>query len=137
MAKVLIAEDDLLIGDMLSDAVAEGGYEVCGPARTAPEAVRLAERHQPHLAVIDVRLADNGDGMALAAQLVERLRIGIIYATGNCHVVLERRPVGEACLSKPFRAKDVVPALRVVEQIMRSGVSSLPLPPMLRLIPRR
>ena len=40
MAKVLIAEDDFMIAEMLSEAVAEGGYEVCGIASNAAEVIR-------------------------------------------------------------------------------------------------
>lgn len=37
MSTVMIAEDDLLIADMLEDALVAGGYEVCGIARTVKQ----------------------------------------------------------------------------------------------------
>ena len=42
MHKVLIAEDDLMIADMLEMSLVDSGYEVCGIARTVAEAVALA-----------------------------------------------------------------------------------------------
>jgi two-component system, response regulator PdtaR len=41
MLKVMIAEDDLMMADMLEDVLVEGGYEVCGIARTVEKAVEL------------------------------------------------------------------------------------------------
>jgi two-component system, response regulator PdtaR len=60
MAKIMIAEDDLLMADMLEDVLVGGGYEVCGIARTVDEAVKLGKRHQPDLAILDIRLAGGG-----------------------------------------------------------------------------
>jgi response regulator of citrate/malate metabolism len=34
MLKVMIAEDDLMMADMLEDVLVGNGYEVCGIART-------------------------------------------------------------------------------------------------------
>src|SRR5471030_165608 len=62
MLKVMIAEDDLLMADMLADVLIESGYEVCGIARTVEEGVELGERHKPDLALLDLRLAAGGLG---------------------------------------------------------------------------
>lgn len=128
MPKVLIAEDDFMIADMLQEAAAQGGYQVCGIATEASEVIALGEQHKPDLAVIDVRLARGSDGVLAAVELASRLRVGILYATGNCHAIIEKPPpVGEACLNKPFTVRDLLRALKVVEQIMGGQTpSSLP-----------
>jgi hypothetical protein len=41
MLRVLIAEDELMIVDLLEDVLIANGYEVCGIARTVDEAVAL------------------------------------------------------------------------------------------------
>ena len=45
MLKVSIAEDDLMIADLAEEILADGGYEVCGVARTVAETVALAQLH--------------------------------------------------------------------------------------------
>jgi two-component system, response regulator PdtaR len=60
LLKILIAEDELMIADMLEEALTASRYEVCGIARTVDEAVALSELHGPDLAVVDVRLAKGG-----------------------------------------------------------------------------
>ena len=57
MLRVLIAEDDLMIADLAEEILIDAGYEVCGIARTVAEAVALAHKHKPDLAVLDFRLA--------------------------------------------------------------------------------
>jgi len=93
MVRVLIVEDDLMIADLIEDSVLAGGYEVCGIARTVAEAVDLGKRHQPDLAVIDVRLAQ-GVGTEIAGLLGSADKFGILYATGNVDIAALRASDG-------------------------------------------
>jgi two-component sensor histidine kinase/ActR/RegA family two-component response regulator len=128
MLKVMIAEDDLMMADMLEDVLVEGGYEVCGIARTVDKAVELGERHKPDLAILDLRLAEGGLGTDIAARLNHQGRPGVLYATGNASHVSLTKADGEACLGKPYRPEDVVRALKIVEQIVNTGEASRPFP---------
>ena len=74
MSTVMIAEDDLLMADMLEDVLVAGGYEVCGIARTVEQGIELGDRCKPDLAVLDIRLADGGLGTDIAARLHSRAR---------------------------------------------------------------
>ena len=62
MLKILIAEDEPLIAYALEETLAEAGYDVCGVACTVNEAVAIWELHKPELAVLDVRLKEDGRG---------------------------------------------------------------------------
>jgi CheY-like chemotaxis protein len=102
MLKVLIAEDELMIADMIEETLLENGYEVCGIARTVDEAVALVRDHKPDLAVIDLRLADGGFGTEIAAQFEGPDRFGILYASGNVSRGMLGAANGEAYISKPY-----------------------------------
>jgi DNA-binding response OmpR family regulator len=128
MLKVMIAEDDPLIADMLAEVLTESGYEVCGIARTVDDAVRLGERHKPDLAVLDLLLAEGGIGTEITARLSHQGRLGVLYATGKGAQISLTKADGDACLGKPYRAEDVVRALKIVEQIVSSGEASRPFP---------
>ena len=128
MLKVLIAEDDILMADMLEDALVSNGYEVCGIARTVQKAVELGEHHKPDLAVLDVRLAEGGRGTDIASSLKQQGRVGILYATGHVKTTSLTRSDGEACIAKPYRTEDIVRGLEIVEQIVLTGGSSGPFP---------
>ena len=136
MPKVLIAEDDLVMADMLEEVLIDGGYEVCGIARTVDEAVALDERHKPDLAILDVRLADGGLGTDVSARLTRNGRPGILYATGNTDQFDLTQTDGDACLSKPYRPADIVRALKIVEQVVGTGEASRPFPEGFRLLGR-
>jgi two-component sensor histidine kinase/CheY-like chemotaxis protein len=128
MLKVMIAEDDLMMADMLADVLIAAGYEVCGIARTVKTAVELGEHHKPDLAVLDFRLAEGGLGTEIASRLNRRGQLGVLYATGNIGHASLTRADGEACLGKPFRPEDVVRALKIVQQIVTTGDASRPFP---------
>jgi two-component sensor histidine kinase/CheY-like chemotaxis protein len=133
MKKVMIAEDDLFMADMLEEVLVTAGYKVCGIARTVNEGVELCERHRPDLAVMDIRLAD-GLGTTIAARLKYLGPMGVLYATGNVANFRLTRADGEACLNKPYTSDDIVSALRVVEQMAGSGTVSGPIPRNLQIL---
>jgi two-component sensor histidine kinase/DNA-binding response OmpR family regulator len=128
MAKVMIAEDDLMMADMLEEVLVDGGYEVCGIARTVDKAVELGERCQPDLAVLDLLLAEGGLGTEVATRLNRRGQLGVLYATGNISQLGLTSADGEAFLRKPYRPADVVRALKIVEQLIKTGEASQPFP---------
>ncbi|WP_305321963.1 response regulator [Bradyrhizobium sp.] len=123
----MIAEDDLMIADLAEEILIDAGYEVCGIARTVAEAVALAHKHKPDLAVLDFRLADGGLGTEIAAQLLPFGKLGVLYATGNMSQVVLTTADGDACLSKPYSATDLVRALKIVSEIS-SGNALPPFP---------
>ena len=89
MRKVIIAEDDLMIANMFAEIVVGAGYDLCGIARTVDHAIELGLSQKPHLAVLDLRLADGRAGTEVAARLVALGNLGILYTTGNmCRFML-------------------------------------------------
>jgi len=112
--KVLVVEDEALVALTIEDVLAEAGYDVVGIADRPSEALELARRHEPDLALVDVRLADGGDGIALAPLLLAIAPMRILFATANCGEVRERARFGHGCLSKPFQASWLIDAVRAV-----------------------
>ncbi len=135
MLKVLIAEDELLIADLLEDTLVARGYAVCGIARTVGEAVTLGDLHRPDLAVLDVRLARGGRGPEIARRLSHLPKLGILFATGDDarHSTLTRDD-GDAVIAKPYATEDVVRALAIIREIAVGGAVTTPFPPGFRLL---
>ena len=124
----MIAEDDLMMADMLSDVLTANGYEVCGIARTVDKAVEIGEHHRPDLAVVDLRLAEGGFGSEIANRLNRHGDLGVLYATGNVGNMGLTKADGQACLRKPYRPEDLVRALKIVEQLITTGGAPQPFP---------
>ena len=136
MLRVLIAEDQLMIADLLADVLTANGYEVCGIARTVDEAVTLGELHQPDLAVLDVQLARGSRGPEIARRLNSRGKFGVLYTTGE-HARTSTLTLadGEAAIVKPYSVEDLVRALEIVREIATSGTATPPFPPGFRVLP--
>ena len=128
MSTVMIAEDDLMMADMLEDVLDAGGYDVCGIARTVDEAVELGERCRPDLAILDIRLAEGGIGSDIPGRLRSKGRMGVLYASGNVGQMALTTVDGDALLRKPYRPEDVLQALKIVEHIVSTGEASHPFP---------
>ena len=80
---ILIVDDDLLICDYLKTAIEDLGYDVCGCVSTAEEAVQWAQRHRPHLILMDVRLRGRRDGIDAALEIREKQGTPIVFITGS------------------------------------------------------
>ncbi|MGW5720263.1 response regulator [Amycolatopsis sp. NPDC003865] len=69
--RVLISDDDEMIRAVLKEVLdSEADIAVVAVAEDADEAIRLAERHRPAVAVLDVRMP--GGGGARAAREIAR-----------------------------------------------------------------
>ena len=126
-ARVLIVEDDMLIALDLEHALREAGYDVCGVATSEAEALELAERLRPEMAVVDISLGP-GDGRVVAKRLCGAYATKVLFATGQCDEVEGLKGTGAiACLPKPYQADLVPPALVAVERLA-AGNASVTLP---------
>lgn len=80
-ATILIVEDDAIIAFDLAETVRGMGHIVCGTAPTMDEAVSLAAAHAPTLALLDIRLAEGGNGIEVARELRRRRFLPVIFVT--------------------------------------------------------
>ncbi len=124
MSNVLIAEDNVMIADILEEFVVIGGHSVCGIARTVDEAVTLADLHQPDIAIIDYRLADGGFGSQISPLLAHKRTMAILYASGDSlnHDLIQAD--GEGYIQKPYMMADLLKALRIVSEIKTNHASA-------------
>jgi DNA-binding response OmpR family regulator len=133
VTKILIAEDDLMIADFLEEILIDAGYTVCGIATTVAEAVKLGNEHHPGLAILDLRLKNGDLGTKIVPLLTECDRVGVLYATGNDNVDLTQAN-GDICIRKPYQARELLRALRMVQQIVAGCAITPPLPVNIRLL---
>ena len=85
--RVLIAEDEVLVSMFLSDLVEDAGFEVVGVARTASEAVEMAQEHRPDIALMDANLKGGSTGISAAETLVRGQDIAIIFISGDSGLI--------------------------------------------------
>jgi len=78
--KVLIVEDQTLVGMGLQAHLEEIGCVVIGQAANAAEALELFRAHQPEIVLMDIKL-DGADGIELAKQLLAERRCAIVMVS--------------------------------------------------------
>ena len=103
--RVLIVEDDHIVASDLRATVERLGHAVSGPAITGEGALSLARKRRPDLALVDIRLSGELDGIALAVALRRELEVPVIFLTGySSEAIFSRaREAGPAgYLRKPF-----------------------------------
>jgi DNA-binding NarL/FixJ family response regulator len=116
IVRVLIADDDPLIRDVLRDVLDDQpDMEVVAVAADAREAVELAERHTPAVVVLDIRMPYGG-GTHAATEILHRVpdaRILAFSAYTDAGAVDEMRRAGVAdYLAKGVRNVELVAAVR-------------------------
>lgn len=135
MKKVLIVEDDVMTADAIEETLVESGYDVCGMADTVDDAVTLGRRYEPDLLVLDLRLGLGRYGTEVAAELIARRRVGVLYATANMTQFALDSDIGHALIVKPYTPADLLRSLEIVSDIVTTGRASPPFPRGFHVLP--
>lgn len=103
MNRVLVIEDDMIMGDMLSMYLTEEGYSVrLGP--TAADGMRLLGEFDPHIVLLDLMLPDR-DGMELCGEIRVNSQVPIMIISMKTEVserVHALKAGADDYLCKPF-----------------------------------
>ena len=114
MKKILIVEDEALLAMLLCRSFALLGFQVCQPAATAWDAIRLEREERPNVVLMDVRLAGELDGVEAASRIVAERDVPIIFMTGYSDAAVRARADAlnpAAYLVKPITPDDAIPIL--------------------------
>jgi len=112
--KALLVEDEVLIQDLIKDALEEAGFEVVTALDEAAAIARIQYAPEPFRAIItDVNLQKHGAGWNVATRGREaNSKAAILYMTGDSeHDYASRGVPGSAILVKPFTPTQVVVAI--------------------------
>jgi len=122
LLRLIVVEDEPVVAQAIKDTVEDLGHIVCGIARGEQEAIDLANRARPDLALMDVRLAAGGDGIVAARKLAAGFGIRSIFLSGYADHVTMRRltetyPLG--VVHKPFSTAQLRTALDLAGRRLR------------------
>ena len=113
--RVLIVEDDYLVGSQIEVALADAGFDVVGVAQSAEEALALAGERKPQLAIMDIRLSGARDGVDTAVALYKAHGVRSVFATAHSDENVRRRAVAAdplGWIQKPYSMRTLVDAIR-------------------------
>lgn len=111
---ILIVEDDYLIALDIEDGLTAAGFSLAGTASSADEAIRIALATKPVLALMDIRLLGQRDGIDAALELYREHGIRCIFTTAHSDREVRlraeaARPLG--WMQKPYSVEAVVEAI--------------------------
>jgi len=110
---VMVVDDDRLVLATLCAGLRQAGIEVI-EADSGDEAILLARRHKPQLAILDMRMQGKS-GMDVARYLAANTRTGFLFlsAFNDTATIEEANRLGAlGYLVKPLDVKQIVPAVR-------------------------
>jgi len=121
--KILIVEDETLVGMGLQDQLTRLGHDVVAQAASAGEALEQFRLRQPDVVLVDVRL-NGGDGVELAIECQKIRRVPMVVISAYSDPDLIRR-AGEAgvfgYLVKPVEQGQLAAQLAVAVRRFRES----------------
>jgi DNA-binding NarL/FixJ family response regulator len=75
-ARVVLADDDVLLREGLAGLLARSGFDVVGQCGTASELIELVRDKEPDLAVVDIRMSPThtNEGLEAASTIRKEFR---------------------------------------------------------------
>ena len=124
MIRVLVVDDDFMVARIHARFVERTeGFEVCGTARTAAEALELTESLAPDLVLLDVHLPDMSGLEVLERLRVKGREVAVIMVTAERGAAAVRSALHGGAMQylvKPFEYDDLAERLRHVASLLAS-----------------
>lgn len=111
-ARVLIVEDEPLIADDIADALERNGYEVVSIVDEAEDALQAVVDHAPSIALLDINIEGDIDGIELAHKLpIPFIFLTSYYDQNTLDRAKKTNPLGY--IVKPFSETDLIVNLEI------------------------
>jgi two-component system, response regulator PdtaR len=123
--RILVVEDDSMVGELLAAILEEMGHEVCAIENTEVDAVIAASRYRPELMIVDAFL-HGGSGVSAVDRICQAGFIPHFFVSGDISSVKVLRPRAVA-IQKPFREVDLAHAIQRALDVSSTRERATPL----------
>jgi len=127
--KVLIVEDELLPAMDLESVLEHLGHNVVGIASHAAQALAIANKEAPDLALVDVNLDDGATGPQIATALVKLNHVSVVFVTANPEQIPPDYAGAIGAIAKPWIPKTIDQLIAFVRQYRKGARRSILAPP--------
>ena len=117
MLKILIVEDELIIGAHISTVLQEHGYETLDVVSRGEDVPGIIATMQPHIIIMDIQLAGQLDGIETAKIISQTSRLPVIFLTSNTDSATfekSKEAYPYAFLSKPFKEDNLIRTIELI-----------------------
>ncbi len=108
---IMVVEDDPVTAADLVDVLVEAGHGVVGPFSDPAAAVTAAGLHGVDLALVDINLIGDGDGVGLARALKDSWGVPVMFLSGDVAAAARHARLATALVLKPYGRRDVLAAI--------------------------
>jgi serine/threonine-protein kinase PknK len=88
-ARVVLADDDILLREALATLLERSGFEVVGQAQTSAQLIEIVRRDEPDLAIVDIRMPPTHslEGLEAARRIrAEHPQVAILLLSAHAEV---------------------------------------------------
>jgi len=96
--RILVVEDEGIIGKDIERVLTQMMYEVCAQVMTGADAIAKARELEPDLVLMDIVLRGDMDGIEAANVIRKEMDIPVIYLTAYA----DEEKIGRASVTEPF-----------------------------------
>ena len=114
---ILVVEDEPICALSTIAELEHAGHETLGPAATLEEGLELARSGHPRLALVDIDLVHEGDGIELAKRLRD-MHIPAVFVSAQSRTAYDNRSLALGFIGKPYNPADLPHSIDVIEAIM-------------------
>jgi len=117
--KILIVEDELISAESIRESLARNGFDVNGIASTAEHALALIKGDPPSLALLDIKLKGDMDGIELAGVMAGQCDVPVIFLTAYSDediLARAREVTSYGYLIKPFEERELISNIEIALQ---------------------
>lgn len=107
--RILVVEDDFLIGMLLGEMLEIMGHDVCATETTEAGAIAAAAKWHPTMIIIDAQLRE-GNGISAIDQILKNGSVPHVFVTGDIRGVRKLRP-DAIIVEKPFTESELDQAM--------------------------
>lgn len=108
---IMVVEDDPVTAADLVDVLVEAGHGVVGPFSDPAAAITAAGLHGIDLALVDINLIGDGDGIGLARALKDTWGVPVMFLSGDVAAAARHARLATALVLKPYGRRDVLAAI--------------------------
>lgn len=125
--KILIVEDEMVIGANLSLQLNGMGFEVCGLLPRGEDVLPYIRSTKPDILLMDIQLKGKLDGIETARLVQAKFDVPIIYLTSNtdkAHFSRAKETRPRAFISKPCKNIDLQRAIELTVEAVSNEAKS-------------
>ena len=114
--RILIIEDEILLSQDITIRLSKMGYMVVGAAQSYNQAVAMLNEETPDIAIVDIRIKGDKDGIEVGRYINENMDIPFIFLTSHAdeqYVERAKAVSPYAYMLKPFNDREIQIAIEM------------------------